>query len=146
MTATDDGNAAHLDPRAVEEYFDLGVSSAFVLLRSPLVHMRIDPNNESVDLLLPAIGADPEVTSFERLAVKRFVREGGDEWFQLTIDATDMRYEAYVLAESIVDQLRAGASFRRSVSEALTSFKELLAGRHRMTEEKELDSLVNCSS
>lgn len=138
MTTIDEDNAAHLDPRAVEEYFELGASSAFVLLRSPLVRMRIDPNEEKVELTLPAIGADPEVTSFERFSVERFVRESGEEWFRLSIDAADMHYEAYAIAESIVDQLRAGASFRHSVSEALFSFKELLAGRRRLTEEREL--------
>lgn len=136
MTTIDENNPAHLDPRAVEEYFALGASSAFVLLRSPLVRMRIDPNNERVELTLPAVGADPEVTSFERLSVERFAYDD-DEWFRLVIDATDMHYEAYALAESIVDQLRAGASFRHSVSEALFSFKELLAGRRRLTEERE---------
>lgn len=137
MTTNDEGSA-HLDPRSVEEYFGLGASTAFVLLRSPLVRMRIDPNNETVELTLPAVGSEPEVTSFERLAVERFVQEGAEEWFRLSIDATDMHYEAYVLAESIVDQLRAGASFRHSVSESLSSFKELLAGRRKLTDEKEL--------
>ncbi len=141
MTTIDEENAAHLDRRAVEEYFELGASSAFVLLRSPLVRMRIDPNEERVELTLPAIGAAPEVTSFERFSVERFVPESGEEWFRLSIDAADMHYEAYAIAESIVDQLRAGASFRYSVSEALFSFKELLAGRRRLTEERELGLL-----
>lgn len=138
MTATNEVNAAHLDPRAVEEYFELGASSAFVLLRFPLVRMRIDPNEQTVELTLPAIGVAPEVTSFERFTVERFVRENGEEWFRLSIDAADMHYEAYAVAESIVDQLRDGASFRHAVSEALFSFKELLAGRRRLTEESEL--------
>lgn len=137
MTTTDEENPAHLDPRSVEEYFKLGASTAFVLLRSPIVRMRIDPGVETIELTLPAVGADPEVTSFERLAIERFAQDDG-EWFRLIVDATGMHYEAYALVESVVDQLRTGASFRHSVSEALFSFKELLAGRRRLTEEKEL--------
>ena len=45
-----------------------------------------------------------------------------------------MHYEAYVLLESVVDQLRGGASFRHSVTESLAGLKELLAGRKKMSD------------
>lgn len=135
--AADDGYPTHLDPRSVEEYFRLGVRTAFDLRAEPLVRMEIDPGQETIELTLPAAGSDPEVTTFERLTFNRFASQGA-EWFRLTIDARDMHYEAYVLVESVVDQLRAGASFRHAVSEALVSLKDLLSGRNRLTEEKTL--------
>lgn len=136
----DDSIPAHLDPKAVEEYFRLGVRTAFVLMQSPLVRMEIDPARDAIELTTPAAGSDPEVTALERLTFARFTHQGA-EWFRLSVDAQDMRYEAYVLLESIIDQLRAGASFRHAVSEAVVSLKDLLASRRRLTEEKELGLL-----
>lgn len=134
---SDDVNPLRLDPRAVEEYFRLGASTAFVLLQSPQVIMRIDPTNEAIELMLPARGADPKVTDFERLDIRRFMQDH-NEWFKLVIDASQMHYEAYSLVESIVDQIGSGASFRHAVSEALFNFKELLIRRRKLTEEKEI--------
>ncbi|WP_298864140.1 PD-(D/E)XK motif protein [uncultured Microbacterium sp.] len=99
--------------------------------------MEIDPGHETIELTTPASGSDPEVTSFEHLAFTRF-RAEGQEWFRLTVNATDMHYEAYVLVASVADQLRAGTSFRHAVSEAVFTLKDLLASRRRLTEEKEL--------
>lgn len=135
--AISEDHPTHLDPKSVDEYFRLGVKTAFDLHTDPLVRMEIDPGHETIELTTPAAGSDPEVTSFERLTFNRF-RRPAEEWFRLTIDARDMHYEAYVLVESIVDQLRAGASFRHAVSEALVSLKELLSSRSRLTEEKTL--------
>lgn len=135
-----DDHPTHLDPKSVEEYFRLGAKTAFDLHTDPLVRMEIDPGHETIELTTPAAGSDPEVTSFENLTFNRF-RGATEEWFRLTIDARDMHYEAYVLVESIVDQLRAGASFRHAVSEAVVSLKELLASRSRLTEEKMLGLL-----
>lgn len=140
MTPIDEPNPAHLDPKTVEEYFRLGVRAAFTLHDSPFVRLEIDPAHESIELTTPAAGSDPEVTAFERLHFARFSRDDV-EWFRLRVDSTDMRYEAYVLLESVVDQLRAGASFRHAVSEAVISLKDLLASRRRLTEEKELGLL-----
>lgn len=134
---TDDEHPTHLDPRTVEDYFRLGVKTAFPLLQSPFVRMQIDPSRDEIELMTPAEGSDPEVTAFERLSFAR-VSQGDQEWFRLTVDAHDMHYEGYVLIESVVDQLRAGASFRHSVSEAVFALKDLVASRRRLTEEKEI--------
>lgn len=133
-------NPSHLDPRTVEEYFRLSARTAFPLHDSPRVIMVIDPARDEIELLTPSAGSAPEVTSFERLSLSRVTRDGG-EWFQLVVDATQMHYEAYVLLESIVDQLKSGASFRHAVSEAIVSLKDLLASRTRLTEEKILGLL-----
>ena len=137
MTPIDEQNPSHLDPKTVEAYFRLGVKAAFDLQQDPLVRMEIDPPHETIEVTTPAAGADPEVTAFERLGFSRFTRDG-IEWFRLRVDARDMHYEAYVLLESVVDQLRAGTSFRHAVSEAVVALKDLLASRSRLTEEKEL--------
>ncbi|MGF3052871.1 PD-(D/E)XK motif protein [Microbacterium sp. YY-03] len=136
MTLNND-KPEHLDPRTVEEYFRLGVKTAFTLLQSPFAQMQIDPSRDEIELLTPAKGSTPEVTTFERLSAERIVKDN-QEWFRLVVDAEGMHYEAYVLIESIVDQLRTGASLRHAVSEAVLSLKDLLAGRRRLTDEKEL--------
>ena len=79
------------------------------------------------------------MTSFERISVSRGPLAGRvGEWFVLTIDATNIHYEAYVLVESIVDQLRANASFRHAVSESVEQLKGLLAFRKRFSGEREI--------
>jgi len=132
---TDDVRPDHLDPRSVEAYFRVGVRTAFDLGQDPPVRMEIDPASETIELMTPAAGGDPEVSAFERLAFSRIARDDA-EWFRLRIDAQDMHYEGYMLIESVVDLLRSGASFRHAVSEALVSLKELLANRRRLTDEK----------
>lgn len=130
-------NPQHLNPEAVEEYFRLGVRSAFNLSENPLTRLVIDPVRKEIQLLTPTAGGEPDVAAFERLTLRRRVPAGQSSgWYELTVDASDMHYEAYVLIESIVDQLRAGASFRRAVSESLEALKDLLASRQRLTEEK----------
>lgn len=137
---TSDDNPMHLDPSTVEEYFRLGVKTAFPLHSSPPVIMEIDPGREEIELLTPVAGSEPEVTALERVSLARLRRDGAD-WFRLVVDAREMHYEAYVLLESIVDQLKSGASFRHAVSEAVASLKDLLAGRAKLTEEKTLGLL-----
>jgi len=140
MTTNAGDNPSHLDPKTVEEYFRLGAKSAFTLHTDPPVVMEIDPGREEIELRTPAAGSEPEVTPFERLSLARVQRDG-TAWFRLVVDARDMHYEAYVLLESIVDLLKSGASFRHAVSEAVSSLKDLLAGRSRLTEEKVLGLL-----
>ncbi|MDJ1372614.1 PD-(D/E)XK motif protein [Gulosibacter molinativorax] len=137
MTENADQDPTHLDPSTIEEYFKFGESTAFPVFPSAEIRMRIVPAEEAIELTVPAVGAEPEVTRFEKLTIGRYT-QSGREWFRLTVDATGMHYEAYVLVEAIVEQMRAGATFRLSVSEALSSFKDLLSNRQRLTDEKEL--------
>lgn len=137
MATIEDDHAAHLDPQALEEYFRLGVKTAFVLQQKPFVRMEIDPTRETIELTTPASGSDPEVTAFEHLSFDRVISDGL-EWFRLVVIARDMHYEAYTLIASVTDQMRAGASFRHAVSEAVLTLKDLLSSRRRLTEEKEL--------
>ncbi|GAA1939033.1 PD-(D/E)XK motif protein [Agromyces allii] len=127
-----------LTPDTVEEYFTAGVEAAFVLSDAVGAMLEIDPTRNELRLISPALGADPDVTTYERIGVERIniIGRPGD-WFRLTVDATRMHYEAYVLLVSIVDQLESGASFRHAVSESLSGLKGLLTSRRRMTDEKE---------
>lgn len=128
-------DAKHLSPDTVEDYFRSGIAAAFMLSTQVGARLEIDPHHQELRLIVPAIGGAPEVTSFERIRVDRLA--GAGDSFVLTVDATGMHYEAYVLLESIVDQLRSGASFRHAVSESVQGLKGILASRRRMTEEKE---------
>lgn len=127
-----------LTPDTVEEYFTAGVEAAFTLSASIGAVLEIDPPRQELRLISPALGGDPDVTTYERIGLERIqlVGKPGD-WFRLTVDATGMHYEAYVLIVSIVDQLESGASFRHAVSESLSGLKGLLSSRRRMTDEKE---------
>ncbi|KQV06556.1 PD-(D/E)XK motif protein [Leifsonia sp. Root112D2] len=130
-------NPQHLDPAAVEDYFRLGVRAAFTMNEEPPVRLTIDPGRDQLQVLTPVRGSEPEVTAYERLELNRVTPDGDStEWYELVVDASDMHYEAYVLLESVVDQLRSGASFRHAVSESVETLKELLVGRKRLTEEK----------
>lgn len=128
----------HLTPETVEDYFTAGVAAAFSISDKVDAVLEIDPSHQEIRLVSPAAGADPDVTAYERIAVERIgiVGKHGD-WFRLVVDATRMYYEAYILIQSIVDQLESGASFRHAVSESLSGLKGLLAGRRRLSDEKE---------
>ncbi|WPR64379.1 PD-(D/E)XK motif protein [Glutamicibacter protophormiae] len=128
----------HLSPDTVEDYFRLGAAAAFQMGTEVESVLEIDPSRQEMRLISPALGGEPEVAGYERIAVERtsLIGRQGD-WFQLTVDATSMHYEAYVLIESIVDQLESGAPFRHAVSESLSGFKDLLSGRSRLSDEKE---------
>ncbi|GAA2199986.1 PD-(D/E)XK motif protein [Sinomonas flava] len=127
-----------LTPETVEDYFSAGVEAAFTLSDSVGAVLEIDPPRQELRLISPALGAEPDVASYERITVERtsLLGKQGD-WFRLTVDATRMHYEGYVLIVSIVDQLESGASFRHAVSESLSGLKSLLSSRRRMTDEKE---------
>lgn len=128
-------NPTHLDPEAVEAYFRLGVRTAFTLLEQPYTRLVIDPARRELQLVTPATGSAPEATAYERLSINTVRAESGD-MFELTVDASEMHYEAYVLIESVADRLRSGASFRHAFSESVDSLRDLLSSRNRLTEEK----------
>lgn len=124
-----------MDPAIVESYFRLGFPARFTLLEEPLTVMTIDPTRDEVRLETPASGSEPDVTAYEHISLELVDRADG-RWFDLRVDASDSRYEAYILVVSIVDQLRSGASVRHAVSEALAALRDLLKSRKAMTDEK----------
>ena len=127
-----------LRPETVEEYFSAGVEAAFPLSETIEASLEIDPHHQELRLIAPAVGSTPDLATYERITVERLnlVNREGD-WFRLTVDATRMHFEAYVLIISIVDQLESGASFRHAVSESLSGLRGLLTSRKRLSAEKE---------
>ncbi|MGV1035258.1 MAG: PD-(D/E)XK motif protein [Microbacteriaceae bacterium] len=127
----------HLNPDTVELYFSGGAPVSLVLDSRLGARLELDPIHEEVRLLVPAAGTLPEVTNYENLSIAPVTILGTNgEWFQLTIRARGMHYEACVLAESIVDRLSDGASMHVSVIESLAGLKGLLATRSRLSDEK----------
>lgn len=126
----------HYTPDTLEKYFQAGVSTESVLGERPVCRLLIDPAAERLQLLTPAVGSEPDVAGYERIGFDliNILGEDGD-WFEFTVDATGMHYEAYSLLESIVDQLNEGVTFRHAVSEALAAFKGLLSSRKHMSVE-----------
>lgn len=124
---------AHLNPRSVTDYFALGAKSAFVINDSPRIVMQIDGKHEILELVVPAVGDEPDVAAFERLSVGR-IRKSGNSWYRLVIDASNRHYEAYVFVEAVVDSLKTGANFRLAVGEVIRSFTGLFGGRALLTE------------
>lgn len=83
-------------------------------------------------------GAAPDVDAFDRIEL-RVTTIAGDyagEWYELTFDATGIHYEAYALAEAIVDEMASGSNFKESVAKSLNAMKELLVRRIKLSEEK----------
>lgn len=124
-----------MDPAIVESYFRLGFPARFTLLEEPQTVMTIDPTRDEVRLETPAHGSEPDVTAYEHISVEAVDRADG-RWYELRVDASDSRYEAYVLVVSVADQLRSGASVRHAVSEALAALRDLLKSRKGLTDDK----------
>lgn len=131
-------SADELSPDTVEEYFSGSAEVAFPLSAELDARMEIEPREARMRLVLPASGAEPDVTAYERISIERINIVGmpGD-WYSLAVDAEGMHYEAYTLIVSIVDQLEGGSSLPHAVAQSLSGLKDLLKSRHTLTPEKE---------
>ena len=126
----------HYTPDTLEQYFLAGVPTESVLNERPLCRLLIDPAADRLQLLTPAAGSEPDVAGYERIGFDLVSITGEDgDWFELTVDASEIHYEAYSLLASIVDQLKEGVTFRHALSESLAAFKGLLSGRQKMSTE-----------
>jgi hypothetical protein len=132
------GDVQHLTPETVDAYFRAEAATRFPLSHKVSALLDIDPIYQRVILHVPAVGELPDVSAYERIGVQRTALAGfGGQWFRVDIDAEGMRYEAYLLAESVVDQMQYGTTLRHALSEAFEALKELLAKRKRLTDETE---------
>lgn len=128
----------HLTPETVDVYFRAAAPARFRLSAKIDAFLDIDPQAQRISLHVPARGEAPDVSAFERITVAKTILPGHSrEWFRIDIDAAGMRYEAYTLAESVVDQMQYGATPRHALSETLEALKDLLTRRRRLTDEKE---------
>jgi hypothetical protein len=134
-------NAIHsprdqLDPGALDEYLELGIPTAFSMLAEPPVRLTLDPGRSEMRLATPADGRPPDVNTMERLSISTVRFEGATrDWFELTVDASEMPYDAYVLLQSMVDHIRGGSDFRYAVAASLLNWRGLLASRHRLSDD-----------
>ncbi|MWJ07636.1 PD-(D/E)XK motif protein [Clavibacter michiganensis subsp. michiganensis] len=128
----------HLTPETVDVYFRAAAPARFRLSAKIDAFLDIDPHAQQISLYVPTRGEVPDVSAFERISVAATVLPGrSGKWFRIDIDAAGMRYEAYTLAESVVDQMQHGATLRHALCETLEALKDLLSRRRRLTDEKE---------
>jgi len=128
----------HLTPETVDVYFRASAPARFRLSARFDAFLDIDPGAQRISLHVPATAEVPDVSAFERIAIGKFAMAGRPgEWFRIDIDAAGMRYEAYALAESVVDQMQDGTTLRDALSECLEALKDLLSKRSRLTAENE---------
>ncbi len=133
--------AEHLNARltadTLETYFGAGTVVPVNLSTTPPCTLRIDPPGERLELWTPATGPEPDVDSLSRVSLSTEQLDNGP-WFVLTVDARGAHLEAYSLLAAVVDDLAFGRPFHVAVARSLTSFRELLAGRGRLSEERTL--------
>lgn len=126
-------------PETLEAYFRAGVPTEHRLSDAPPATLQIEPDRRILRLRTPASDSPAEVGAYDRIRFD-IIEEPGTPgiWFELTVEAEGMEYEAYSLLVSVVDGLAAGRPFRSSVDEALAHLRELLARRSRLSDEQEL--------
>lgn len=126
----------YLTPETLADYFRAGAPTVQWISPKPPSRLRIDPLAERLELLVPADGAEPDVTAMARLNVDTVYLDG-DDWFQLRIDAQGMHHEAYSVLASIVDDMSNGYSFVTATSNALRAYRDLLNQRKGITPEQQ---------
>lgn len=127
---------AFLTPETLAEYFKAGTPTVQPLSVEPACSLRIEPRSERLELYVPMVGAEPDVSTLERLELDT-VEYDGAEWFRLSVDAVGIHHEAYSLLASIVDEMGEGAPFVTATSNALIGYRELLNSRQGLNREKQ---------
>lgn len=129
----------HLNADDIEKYFHQPLPAVRRLSAQPPTYLLIDPATERIRLRVPPESGAPDVTAFDRITFD-VVQELGedDEWFELTIDATENHHEAYLVIAAIVDLVVNGTSFTDAVADGLRSFQELLLRKRRLTDEQQI--------
>jgi hypothetical protein len=125
----------HLTATTLETYFTAGTVIPVQLATTPNCTLRIDPPADQLELWTPAEGPEPDVTALSRLSVAIETLDGG-VWFVLTIDARGAHFEAYSLIAAIVDDLAAGRPFHVATTRSVATYRDLLSGRSRLSEEQ----------
>lgn len=129
----------HLTADDLEKYFHQPLPAVRRLSAQPPTYLLIDPATDQIRLRVPPGFGAPDVTTFDRITFD-VVQEldEDDEWFELTIDATENHHEAYLVIAAIVDLVVNGTSFTDAVADGLRSFEELLLRKRRLTDEQQV--------
>jgi Putative PD-(D/E)XK family member, (DUF4420) len=135
VTEPDPRLNARLTATTLETYFAERIVVALHLSDEPVCTLRIDPPSEQLELWTPSRGPEPDLVELSR--VKLTTEELNDEpWFVLTVDARGAHIEAYSVIAAVVDDLNTGRPFHVAVERSLSSYRELLSGRGRISDER----------
>ncbi|MEQ4209648.1 PD-(D/E)XK motif protein [Actinopolymorpha sp. B9G3] len=137
MTGAADGLNVRLTAETLGTYFRSGSIVPLSLATTPPCTLRIDAPSERLELWTPAAGPEPDVSTLNRVSISTEDLDDG-LWFVLTVDARGAHLEAYSLLAAVVDDLAAGRTFHMAVARSLASFRDLLAGRGRLSQERTL--------
>lgn len=136
----DDTLHTRLTAETLETYFASPQEVSLKVFDGPECRLLIDGSRDRIQLLTPKAGVLPDVTSMRRLDVDLETMENGD-WFVLTADAAGARFEAYSVLAAVVEDIAAGSSFTQAVSSSVSTYRELLSNRARLSSEKQLGLL-----
>jgi hypothetical protein len=132
----------HLTSDDLDAYYRGAIRATRRLASEPDCVLIIDPELDRILLRVPVGESAPDVSMFDRIELDVVQDYGSDdEWFELAIDATGNRYEAYHVIASIVDLMIGGVGFGPAVAETLASFKDILSRRQRLTDEQQVGLL-----
>lgn len=135
--ANDDRLRTRLTAETLEAYFTSAQEVSLLVLDDPECQLLIDGALDRIQLWTPKRGELPDVASMQRLDVDIETMANGD-WFVLTADAAGARFEAYSLLAAVVEDIAAGRSFTQAVGGSVTTYRDLLANRARLSTEKQL--------
>ncbi len=128
-------NESHLTASTLQTYFAAGRVVVLAIATTPECMLRVDPPHRRIELWTPAVGPEPDVTAMSRVSLDVEERDDGP-WFVLAVDARDAHFEAYTLLAAVIDDLEAGRPFHVATSRSFASYRDLLAGRDRLSEER----------
>jgi hypothetical protein len=126
---------SRLTAATLESYFATRRVVPVRLADVPACTLRINAPADQLELWTPAEGPEPDVATLDRVGYHRVHVDDAD-WFVLVVDARGAHFEAYSLIAAVVDDLVAGRPFYAATARSLAAYRDLLALRGRLSEEK----------
>lgn len=132
------------DPRLSPEDLDALFASGLVRARkriaqSPETYLIVSPSTDRLTLQTEVLSAvAPDVTALRHLDYELVHDPAGRQWHELSVQAADDRYAAYLVLAAVTELLRSGVAFHNAVPVALGALRELLARRTRLSEEQQI--------
>lgn len=121
----------------LDAYFRSAQEVSLRVLDDPESRLLVDGGSDRIELWTPRSGELPDVAGLQRLDVDVETMDDG-EWFVLSADAAGARFEAYSVLASVVEDLAQGVSFTQAVNSSVSTYRELLANRARLSDEKQV--------
>lgn len=106
----------------------------------PATYLIVFPGSDLMTLQTEVVDtAAPDVTAFQNITYD-FVQDDvtNESWHELTVHAGDDKYPAYQVLAAITEMLEGGLKFHDAVPVGLRAFKELIARRPSLSEEKQI--------